>query len=50
MINEKLKLLPKKSGCYLMKNDKGIVIYVGKAKNLSNRVKSYFKSRESMLW
>lgn len=47
MINEKLKLLPKKSGCYLMKNDKGIVIYVGKAKNLSNRVKSYFKSNHT---
>lgn len=42
MIKEKLKLLPKKSGCYLMKNSDGVVIYVGKAKNLFNRVKSYF--------
>ena len=45
MIKEKLKLLPKKSGCYLMKNSEGVVIYVGKAKNLFNRVKSYFTGR-----
>ena len=45
MIKDKLKLLPKKSGCYLMKNSDGIVIYVGKAKNLFNRVKSYFTGR-----
>jgi len=41
-IKEKLKLLPKSPGCYLMKNSDGEIIYVGKAKNLSNRVKSYF--------
>ena len=41
-MKDKLKLLPDKPGCYLMKNDEGIVIYVGKAKNLKRRVNSYF--------
>ena len=41
-IKYKLKELPKQPGCYLMKNKNNEVIYVGKAKNLSNRVKSYF--------
>ncbi len=36
------KTLPENSGCYLMKNDKGDVIYVGKAKNLKRRVSQYF--------
>ncbi len=45
MINldkEKLSLLPNEPGCYLMLDQSGDVIYVGKAKNLKNRVKSYF--------
>mgnify|MGYP001009143842 CR=1 FL=1 len=42
MLNEKLKNLPENSGIYLMKNKDGIVIYVGKAINLKNRIKSYF--------
>jgi len=37
-----LKTLPTKPGCYLMKNKTGKVIYVGKAINLRNRVRSYF--------
>lgn len=37
-----LKNLPMKPGVYLMKNDKGKIIYVGKAKRLRNRVRSYF--------
>lgn len=37
-----LKTLPAKTGCYLMKNAAGKVIYVGKAVNLRNRVRSYF--------
>ena len=41
-IKEKLKGLPQSPGCYLMKNKEGTVIYVGKAKNLFNRVHSYF--------
>lgn len=44
MIDEKLKLVPHKSGCYLMKDKYGVVIYVGKSKNLKNRLSSYFKS------
>ncbi len=43
-INEKLKTLPDKSGVYIMKSASGEIIYVGKAKNLKNRVRSYFKS------
>src|SRR5258708_33912866 len=37
-----LKNLPRKPGCYLMKDDTGKVIYVGKAIDLRNRVRSYF--------
>ncbi|MBW7474591.1 excinuclease ABC subunit UvrC [Paenibacillus oenotherae] len=42
LIRGKLALLPDKPGCYLMKNADGTVIYVGKAKILKNRVRSYF--------
>lgn len=45
MIKEKLALVPMLPGCYLMKNDKGTIIYVGKAKILKNRLKSYFNGR-----
>ncbi|WP_259391483.1 excinuclease ABC subunit UvrC [Paenibacillus sp. 1011MAR3C5] len=41
-IRNKLALLPDKPGCYLMKNREGVIIYVGKAKVLKNRVRSYF--------
>ena len=41
-IKNKLKLLPLKPGCYLMKDINGTIIYVGKAKKLKNRVSSYF--------
>ncbi|CAH1190002.1 UvrABC system protein C [Paenibacillus plantiphilus] len=41
-IRGKLALLPDQPGCYLMKNADGSVIYVGKAKVLKNRVRSYF--------
>ncbi|MCD1259770.1 excinuclease ABC subunit UvrC [Paenibacillus athensensis] len=41
-IRGKLALLPDKPGCYLMKNREGTIIYVGKAKVLKNRVRSYF--------
>lgn len=43
-IENKLKLLPDQPGCYLMKDINAKIIYVGKAKNLKNRVRSYFKS------
>lgn len=45
-IERKLKLLPDLPGCYLMKDVNGHIIYVGKAKNLKNRVRSYFKSKQ----
>ena len=41
-IREKLKLVPELPGSYQMKKKDGIIIYVGKAKNLKNRLKSYF--------
>jgi len=41
-LNSKLNLIPHKPGCYLMKDKMNEVIYVGKAKNLYNRVRSYF--------
>jgi excinuclease ABC subunit C len=43
-IQEKITILPEKPGCYLYKNEKGKIIYVGKAKNLKKRVNSYFKA------
>lgn len=42
ILSEKLKLLPSMPGCYLYHNIGGEIIYVGKAKNLKKRVKSYF--------
>lgn len=42
LIGLKLKHLPLEPGCYLMKNEAGKIIYVGKAKKLKNRVTSYF--------
>ena len=39
--------IPINPGVYLMKNEKGRIIYVGKAKNLKNRVSSYFKNINS---
>lgn len=41
-IKQKLTLLPDQPGCYLMKDRQGTIIYVGKAKILKNRVRSYF--------
>ncbi|KHF41004.1 excinuclease ABC subunit UvrC [Halalkalibacter okhensis] len=41
-IKEKLLILPDQPGCYLMKDRQGTIIYVGKAKVLKNRVRSYF--------
>ena len=45
MIKEKLSLVPNKPGCYLMKNNNGNIIYVGKAKKLKNRLSSYFRGK-----
>lgn len=42
MLKEKLALVPNDPGCYLMKNKDGVIIYVGKAKKLKNRLNSYF--------
>ncbi|MBE6138486.1 MAG: excinuclease ABC subunit UvrC [Firmicutes bacterium] len=42
MIKEKLSLVPNNPGCYLMKNNDNVIIYVGKAKKLKNRLNSYF--------
>ncbi len=46
-IDEKLKILPTMPGCYLHKDARGKIIYIGKAKSLRNRVRSYFQSARS---
>src|SRR4026208_562344 len=46
-LEEKLKSLPRSAGIYLHKNSSGKIIYVGKAKNLRNRVRSYFQESRS---
>ena len=43
LIQSKLELLPTSPGCYIHKDKNGSIIYVGKAKNLRNRVRSYFR-------
>lgn len=42
-IEEELKKLPNKPGVYIMRDDKDVILYVGKAVNLHNRVRSYFR-------
>ena len=46
-IDEELKKLPDSPGVYIMKDDRGEIIYVGKAKSLKNRVRQYFQSSRS---
>jgi excinuclease ABC subunit C len=41
-INKKERKIPDNSGVYLMKDKTGKIIYIGKAKNLKNRIKSYY--------
>ena len=41
-LKSKLMIIPNEPGCYMMKNKRGQIIYVGKAKNLKSRVNSYF--------
>lgn len=43
VIEEELKKLPKEPGVYIMRDDKDVILYVGKAINLHNRVRSYFR-------
>ena len=42
-VEEELKRLPRKPGVYIMRDDKDVILYVGKAINLHNRVRSYFR-------
>lgn len=49
-LDEKLKRLPTAAGIYLHKNAAGKIIYVGKAKNLRNRVRQYFQSSRNADW
>ena len=44
LIGQKLKLLPNSSGVYIMLDENGGILYVGKAKNLKNRVRQYFQN------
>ena len=43
-VNERLEKLPATPGCYIYKDEKGGVLYVGKAISLKNRVRSYFQA------
>lgn len=47
-LSEQLKLLPEKPGVYMMKNEEGKIIYIGKARSLKNRVRQYFQSSRSL--
>ena len=48
-IKEKVKALPRSSGVYIMKNNKGEIIYIGKAKILKNRVSQYFQMSKKQI-
>src|SRR5690554_4468390 len=48
LLSEKLKLLPHRPGVYLMKDERGKIIYVGKAIDLRQRVRSYFQSAQNL--
>jgi excinuclease ABC subunit C len=45
-LKEKIKMIPPSPGCYLMKDTSGCIIYIGKAKDLKKRVRSYFLKRD----
>ena len=47
-IREKLKTVPRLPGVYQFFNSNNDIIYIGKAKNLRNRVRSYFRSQKGM--
>ncbi|MGB3730061.1 MAG: GIY-YIG nuclease family protein, partial [Thermodesulfobacteriota bacterium] len=47
-LKEKLKSIPQSTGVYLLKNEKGRSIYIGKAKNLRSRLGSYFNEAEDV--
>ena len=49
MDKNKLKDLPENPGVYLMKDEDGKIIYVGKARNLKNRVRQYFNASEKTI-
>ena len=44
LVRERLKTVPHRPGCYLMRDRRGVIIYVGKAKDLRRRVSSYFRA------
>ena len=48
LVKERLKTVPERPGCYLMRDRRGAIIYVGKAKNLRKRVLSYFRPRADL--
>ena len=44
LVRERLKTVPNRPGCYMMRDRQGVIIYVGKAKDLKRRVSSYFRA------
>ena len=49
LLNNKVTNIPQKPGVYQFINDKGEIIYIGKAKNLRTRVRSYFQKNKYLL-
>ena len=47
-LRRKASRIPENPGVYIMKNDRGRVIYVGKAKSLRSRVRSYFQKKDAL--
>ena len=43
VLRERLKTVPDRPGCYLMRDRRGVIIYIGKAKSLRRRVLGYFR-------
>ncbi|MGN0853672.1 MAG: helix-hairpin-helix domain-containing protein [Kiritimatiellia bacterium] len=48
VLRERLKSVPNRPGCYLMRDRRGVIVYVGKSKNLRDRVLSYFRPRAAL--
>jgi excinuclease ABC subunit C len=46
-LDQKVRAIPPRTGVYLMKDEKGSVIYVGKAKNLRSRIRNYFQGTDT---
>ena len=48
LLKKRLSEIPRTSGCYLFKDNDGILLYIGKSKSLKNRVSSYFNNYKEL--